>query len=134
MAIVDKRSGKIVWRLGPTFRGEPALDKLAKLGMRFTNCCVTNSICTPSRAAILTGQYSHKNGVYTLNDPLDPVRQHLAHLQQPRRVPRPAPVAEPGRRPEPVTEPGRFASWIAPPRAGIDGKPGDFEYVKLQSG
>jgi len=29
MAIVDKRSGKIVWRLGPTFRGEPALDKLA---------------------------------------------------------------------------------------------------------
>jgi benzoyl-CoA 2,3-epoxidase subunit B len=31
----------------------------------------------------------------------------------------------------PVTEPGRFASWIAPPRAGIDNKPGDFEYVKL---
>ena len=32
----------------------------------------------------------------------------------------------------PVTEPGAFASWIAPPRAGIDSKPGDFEYVKLQ--
>jgi benzoyl-CoA 2,3-dioxygenase component B len=32
----------------------------------------------------------------------------------------------------PVTDPGKFASWIAPPRAGIDGKPGDFEYVKLQ--
>ncbi|HLY44185.1 MAG TPA: benzoyl-CoA 2,3-epoxidase subunit BoxB [Stellaceae bacterium] len=32
----------------------------------------------------------------------------------------------------PCYEPGRFASWIAPPRAGIDGKPGDFEYVKLQ--
>ncbi len=31
----------------------------------------------------------------------------------------------------PVTEPGKYASWIAPPRAGIDGKPGDFEYVKL---
>jgi len=31
----------------------------------------------------------------------------------------------------PVTEPGKFASWIAPPRAGIDNKPGDFEYVKL---
>ena len=31
----------------------------------------------------------------------------------------------------PVTEPGAFASWIAPPRAGIDSKPGDFEYVKL---
>jgi benzoyl-CoA 2,3-dioxygenase component B len=32
----------------------------------------------------------------------------------------------------PVTEPGQFAGWIAPPRAGIDNKPGDFEYVKLQ--
>ncbi len=32
---------------------------------------------------------------------------------------------------QPVTAPGAFASWIAPPRAGIDGKPGDFEYVKL---
>ena len=32
---------------------------------------------------------------------------------------------------KPEWEPGRYASWIAPPRAGIDGKPGDFEYVKL---
>ncbi len=32
----------------------------------------------------------------------------------------------------PVREPGAFASWIAPPRAGIDGKPGDFEYVRLR--
>ncbi len=32
----------------------------------------------------------------------------------------------------PVTTPGAFASWIAPPRAGIDNKPGDFEYVKLR--
>jgi benzoyl-CoA 2,3-epoxidase subunit B len=31
----------------------------------------------------------------------------------------------------PVTEAGQFASWIAPPRVGIDNKPGDFEYVKI---
>lgn len=31
----------------------------------------------------------------------------------------------------PITEPGGYASWIAPPKAGIDHKPGDFEYVKL---
>jgi benzoyl-CoA 2,3-dioxygenase component B len=31
----------------------------------------------------------------------------------------------------PVIEPGKFASWIAPPRVGIDNKPGDFEYVKI---
>jgi benzoyl-CoA 2,3-dioxygenase component B len=30
-----------------------------------------------------------------------------------------------------VAEPGQFASWIAPPRIGIDNKPGDFEYVKI---
>jgi benzoyl-CoA 2,3-dioxygenase component B len=30
-----------------------------------------------------------------------------------------------------VVAPGQFASWIAPPRVGIDNKPGDFEYVKL---
>ncbi|HZK90441.1 MAG TPA: benzoyl-CoA 2,3-epoxidase subunit BoxB [Stellaceae bacterium] len=32
---------------------------------------------------------------------------------------------------QPVREPGKFASWIAPPRTGIDNKPGDFAYVKL---
>jgi benzoyl-CoA 2,3-dioxygenase component B len=32
---------------------------------------------------------------------------------------------------KPVREPGKFASWIAPPRTGIDSKPGNFEYVKL---
>jgi benzoyl-CoA 2,3-dioxygenase component B len=32
---------------------------------------------------------------------------------------------------KPVSEPGQFASWIAPPRVGIDNKPGDFEYVKI---
>ncbi len=32
---------------------------------------------------------------------------------------------------QPVTEPGKFAGWIAPPRIGIDNKPGDFEYVKI---
>lgn len=58
----------------------PNLDKLAKQGMLFKNSMVTNSICTPSRAAILTSQYSHKNGVYTLNDQLDKKATHLGHL------------------------------------------------------
>jgi arylsulfatase A-like enzyme len=62
------------------FAKTPQIDRLAKRGMRFTNSCVTNSICTPCRAAILTSQYSHRNGVYTLNDALNPKHQHLAHL------------------------------------------------------
>lgn len=60
----------------------PNLDRLAAQGMRFTNALVTNSICTPSRAAILTGLYSHRNGVYTLADPIDPRRPHIGHLFQ----------------------------------------------------
>ena len=33
----------------------------------------------------------------------------------------------------PQTEPGQFAGWIAPPKVGIDNKPGDFEYVKIET-
>ncbi len=32
---------------------------------------------------------------------------------------------------QPVVEPGKFASWISPPKVGIDNRPGDFEYVKI---
>ncbi|MDR0609737.1 MAG: sulfatase [Planctomycetaceae bacterium] len=46
----------------------PQMDKLASQGMRFTNCCVTNSLCGPSRAVIQTGKYSHTNGFKTNED------------------------------------------------------------------
>ncbi len=42
----------------------PNIDRIAREGMLFRNCFVTNSICTPSRSAIMTGKYSHMNGVY----------------------------------------------------------------------
>ncbi len=41
----------------------PNLDQLAAEGVKFSNAFVNNSICAPSRAAILTGKYSHNNGV-----------------------------------------------------------------------
>ena len=34
---------------------------------------------------------------------------------------------------KPVSEPGQFASWISPPKVGIDNRPGDFEYVKIET-
>src|SRR5210317_992353 len=40
----------------------PNIDRLAQEGMIFTNACVTNSICAPSRAVIFTGKHSHING------------------------------------------------------------------------
>ncbi|MCH1496633.1 MAG: sulfatase [Rubripirellula sp.] len=46
----------------------PNIDRIAREGMRLNRCFVTNSICTPSRAVILSGQHSHINGVRTLND------------------------------------------------------------------
>jgi arylsulfatase A-like enzyme len=42
----------------------PAIDRLAKEGLRFDRCLVPNSICGPSRATVLTGKYSHVNGFY----------------------------------------------------------------------
>jgi arylsulfatase A-like enzyme len=50
----------------------PAIDQLAAEGMRFNNFCCNNSICSPSRATYLTGQYSHKNGAYGLNAVINP--------------------------------------------------------------
>ena len=42
----------------------PNIDRIGNKGVRFDRCLVTNSICGPSRAVILTGKYSHKNGFY----------------------------------------------------------------------
>jgi len=47
----------------------PNIDRLAREGVIFNNAFCTNSICTPSRASVLTGKYSHQNGVPTLYEP-----------------------------------------------------------------
>ena len=61
----------------------PAIDRLAKEGMRFDNFVCQNSICSPSRAAILTGQYSHKNGVKGLGGAInDDSPQYPVELQK----------------------------------------------------
>jgi arylsulfatase A-like enzyme len=59
--------------LNPT----PNLDKLASEGMVFDNAFVTNSICSPSRATILTGQYSQTNGVQDLKGGVATENQYL---------------------------------------------------------
>ena len=54
------------------------IQRLAREGTVLENCLVSNSICTPSRASILTGQYSHVNGVITLGAGLSPLYNNIA--------------------------------------------------------
>ena len=62
--------------LNPT----PTLDKLAAEGITFDNAFCVNSICTPSRACIITGQYPHVNGVFDLGGRVKPENQTLPIL------------------------------------------------------
>ena len=67
---------------GSRINTTPNLDRIAKSGMRFDNCFCTNSICTPSRATILTGTYNHVNGVTTLATHMDNRLQTFPKLLQ----------------------------------------------------
>lgn len=58
------------------------IDRIAEEGALLNNCFCTNSICTPSRACVLTGLHSHVSGVKTLRDSLDPALPTSATLLQ----------------------------------------------------
>ena len=63
----DDHAAHAISAYGSRVNQTPNLDRLANAGMRFDNCFCVNSICSPSRATILTGKYSHLNGVPTFN-------------------------------------------------------------------
>ncbi len=60
----DDHAAQAIGCYGSKINKTPNLDRIGNEGMRFENCFCTNSICGPSRAVILTGKYSHKNGFY----------------------------------------------------------------------
>ncbi|MCA9098267.1 MAG: sulfatase-like hydrolase/transferase, partial [Planctomycetaceae bacterium] len=61
----------------------PNMDRIGREGIRFDRCLVTNSICGPSRATILTGKYSHLNGFYNnTNSRFDSSQQTFPKLLQ----------------------------------------------------
>ena len=60
----------------------PNIDRLANEGMHFDKCYVTNSICAPSRASILTGKHSHLNGVIDNRVEFDGTQQTFPKLLQ----------------------------------------------------
>ena len=65
--MTDDHAAHAVSSYGSKLIQTPNIDRIGREGMRFTNAFVTNSICTPSRAVILTGKYSHLNGVPVFN-------------------------------------------------------------------
>ncbi|MEZ6040052.1 MAG: sulfatase [Planctomycetaceae bacterium] len=66
--------GSRLAKIAPT----PNLDRLANEGALLTNVFCTNSICSPSRACVLTGQYNHTNGAFDLAGKVPPGKQMLA--------------------------------------------------------
>ncbi len=60
----------------------PNLDRIAKEGIRFDNCFVTNALCGPSRAVIQTGKHSHLNGFMENEHRFDGNQQTFPKLLQ----------------------------------------------------
>ncbi len=79
--MTDDHAAHAIGAYGSRVNQTPHLDRLAREGALFTSVFATNSICTPSRAAILTGQYSHINGV-TMFNRFDSSRMTVARLLQ----------------------------------------------------
>jgi arylsulfatase A-like enzyme len=77
----DDHAQHAISSYGSKVNRTPNIDRLASEGTRFQHACVGNSICTPSRATLLTGQYSHLNGVPVFNS-LDGSRDNVAKRLQ----------------------------------------------------
>jgi len=80
--MADDHSAQAISCYGSKVNQTPNIDRIAKEGIRFDNCFCTNSICSPSRATILTGKYGHLNGVKTLSDKFDGRQQTFPKLLQ----------------------------------------------------
>ena len=78
----DNHASHAISAYGSRINSTPHIDRIAAGGMRFDNCFFSNSICTPSRAAVLTGTYNHVNGVTTLDTLMDNRLQTYPKLLQ----------------------------------------------------
>ncbi|MDE3239010.1 MAG: sulfatase [Paracoccaceae bacterium] len=69
--LCDDHAARAISAYGGGLNSTPNIDRIAQEGLRLDRCYVTNSICTPSRASILTGTHNHVNGVTTLDTHID---------------------------------------------------------------
>ena len=81
--ISDDHTMQAIDAYGAKYGISPNIDRLAKEGMIFNQSFVTNSLCAPSRAVLLTGKYSHKNGLADNESRFDGAQnQFQKYLQQ----------------------------------------------------
>ena len=78
----DDHASHAISAYGSKINKTPNIDRLAEEGVRLDNCFCTNSICSPSRAVILTGKYSHINGVRDNRTSFDGSQTTLPKLLQ----------------------------------------------------
>ena len=78
----DDHATQSISAYGSKLNKTPNLDRLAKEGMLFRRALVSNSICAPSRAVVLTGKYSHLNGQRTNKDVFDGSQQTAPKLMR----------------------------------------------------
>ena len=82
MMFSDDHAWQAISAYGGKLLKTPHIDRIGLEGMRFDNCLVTNSICAPSRAVVLTGKHSHKNGVIDNRAVFDGSQQTFPKLLQ----------------------------------------------------
>lgn len=78
--LTDDHASHAVGAYGSIVNVTPRIDEIAANGVRFEHCLCTNSLCAPSRASILTGTYSHVNGVKTLDTHIDAGQETFASV------------------------------------------------------
>ena len=78
----DDHSEAAISAYGSNLISTPNIDRIANEGARFNNSFVTNSICAPSRAVLLTGKYSHLNGVLDNNQIFDGEQETFPKILQ----------------------------------------------------
>jgi arylsulfatase A-like enzyme len=78
----DDHASHAISAYGSRINQTPNIDRLADEGMLFRNAFVTNSICAPSRAVILTGKHSHLNGIFTNRERFDSAQVTFPKLLQ----------------------------------------------------
>lgn len=78
----DDHDADAISAYNKTLISTPHIDRLAKEGMLFKRAFVGNSICGPSRATLMTGQHSHKNGFRDNRDRFDGTRNNMPKVLQ----------------------------------------------------